>query len=207
MKPYKLYGRQGSGSMAVQVALEEIGAPYERVWIPADSAQTVEWRALSPTGKVPLLALPDGTLMMESAAMLIHLSSAHPEANLAPRAGTTAHALFLQWMVFLSANVYEAALRTYYPERYSAQGEAGAPAVRERAVADFLDHLTLVSRSLGPYVLGATYSIADVFLYMLITWFPGARPDLYAKRPALGTLAQKVSGRPGVVKTEADHAA
>jgi hypothetical protein len=31
--PFKLHGRQGSGSFVVQVALEEIGAPCERVWI------------------------------------------------------------------------------------------------------------------------------------------------------------------------------
>ena len=30
---YKLYGRPGSGSLAVQVALEEIGAQYERIWV------------------------------------------------------------------------------------------------------------------------------------------------------------------------------
>ena len=28
-----LYGRPGSGSLAVQVALEEAGAPYERIWV------------------------------------------------------------------------------------------------------------------------------------------------------------------------------
>jgi len=33
MNQYRLYGRQSSGSFAVQVALEEIGVPFERVWI------------------------------------------------------------------------------------------------------------------------------------------------------------------------------
>jgi glutathione S-transferase len=207
MTQYKLYGRQGSGSFAVQVALEEIGTPYERVWIPNESTHAAEWRAISATGRVPVLALPDGTLMFESAAMLIHLSLAHPGADLAPRPGTSQHARFLQWMVFLSANVYEAALRTYYSDRYSAQGEAHAPGIRERGTLEFLEHLSLVSQSLGPYVLGATYSIADVYLYMLASWFPGAKADLHAQLPALGTLVQKVSARPGVRKTEADHGA
>ena len=207
MTAYKLYGRQASGSFAVQVALEEIGAPYERVWVLNESTAAAEWRAISPTGRVPVLALPDGTVIFESAAMLIHLSLAHPAARLAPPPGTSLHARFLQWMVFLSANVYEAALRTYYSERYSALGEAHAPAIRERGTREFLEHLTLVSRSLGPYVLGATYSIADAYLYMLASWFPGAKADLHAQLPALGALVQQVSVRPAVLKTEADHGA
>ncbi len=207
MQGYTLYGRQGSGSFAVQVALEEIGAPYERVWVPAESAHDAKWRAQSPTGRVPVMALPDGTVMFESAAMLIHLSLAHPQAELAPLPGTGPHALFLQWMVFLSANVYESALRTYYSDRYSAQGGTHAPAIRERATAEFLEHLSLVDRSLGPCLLGATPSIADVYLYMLASWFPGAKADLHARLPALGALVQAVSARPAVRKTEADHGA
>jgi glutathione S-transferase len=207
MTPYKLYGRQGSGSFAVQVALEEIGAPYERVWIANEATQAVEWRAISPTGKVPVLALPDGTLMFESAAMLIHLALRHPEADLAPRPGTSRHAQFLQWMVFLSANAYEAALRTYYSDRYSVQGETHAEAIRERGTADFLAHLTLISQALGPFVLESTYSIADVFLYMLGSWFPGGKPALYAQLPRLGVHAQHMLQRPAVIKTETDHGA
>jgi GST-like protein len=83
MSEYKLYGRQGSGSFAVQVALEEIGTPYSQVWISKDEAEVVTFRRVNPTGKVPALALPDGTLMIESAAMLIHLTLARPATGLA----------------------------------------------------------------------------------------------------------------------------
>jgi glutathione S-transferase len=207
MTAYKLYGRQASGSFAVQVALEEAGVPFERVWVPADAATSADWRAISPTGRVPVLALPDGTLMFESAAMLIHLALAHPEARLAPAPGSSLHARFLQWMVFLSANVYEAALRSYYSDRYSAQGEAHAPGIRERANAEYLEHLALINGSLAPHVLGATYSVADVYLTMLVSWFPGDKADLYARLPALAELVRVVSARPAVRKTETDHAA
>src|ERR1700735_3477440 len=104
--PYKLYGRPGSGSIAVQVALEETGAPYELIWV-------------------------------------------------GPQAGTVRHAVFLQWMVFLSANVYEAALRMYYSARYSARGEQDAEAIRTQGTEDFCTHLALISHGLGPYVLGS----------------------------------------------------
>ncbi len=205
-KPFTLYGRSGSGSLAVQVALEEIGAPYERIWVSRDEAEVARFRELNPTGKVPALVLPDGTLMFESAAMLVHLSGMYPDACLAPKPGTSRHALFLQWMMFLSANVYEAALRIYYSARYSARGDVDSDAIRQKGVADFLAHLELVSRGLRPYVLGAEYSVADVYLHMLTSWYPNGIAELHERLPALGAHAALVSARPALAKVEADHA-
>jgi glutathione S-transferase len=165
---FTLYGRSGSGSLAVQVALEEIGASYERIWVGREAADVARFRATNPTGRVPALVLPDGTVMFESAAMLIHLALSHPQSALAPQSGSSKHAAFLQWMVFLSANVYEAALRIYYSERYSARGAADAEAIREQGTVDFCAHLGIISQGLAPYVLGAEYSIADAYLYMLV---------------------------------------
>jgi len=205
-KPFTLYGRAGSGSFAVQVALEEIGVPYERVWVGAEPTEVARYKELNPTGKVPALALPDGTLMFESAAILIHLTLLNPDANLAPQPGTTRHAAFLQWMCFLSANVYEAVLRIYYSARYSPRGEADANIIREQGTADFVNHIALITRSLNPYVLGADYSIADVYLYMLASWHPD-RAELNTRLPALAAHSAQVAARPAVAKVEADHAA
>jgi glutathione S-transferase len=207
MDQYTLYGRPGSGSFAVQVALEELGARYQRIWVADDSAGVALLRSLGPTGKVPALTLPDGIVMVESAAMLIHLAESDPRVVLAPRAGTTAHALFLQWMVFLSANVYEAVLRVYYSARYSPRGEQDAAPIREQGAIDLLAHLAAVSRALGPYVLGERFSIADVYLYMLAGWYPGGKEELYARLPALGELARHVAQRRSILTVEADHAA
>ena len=121
---FKLYGRPGSGSVAVQVALEEVGAGYERIWVGREAADVAQFRVMNPTGRVPALVLPDGTVMFESAAMLIHLALGHPQSRLAPQPGSSLHAAFLQWMVFLSANVFEAVLRMYYSDRYSTAGRA-----------------------------------------------------------------------------------
>jgi GST-like protein len=203
---YKLYGRPNTGSFAVQVALEEIGAPYERIWVGRETADVARFREVNPTGRVPALVLPDGTVMFESAAMLIHLAASQPQSSLAPQPGTTRHAAFLQWMVFLSANLYEAVLRMYYSARYSVRGETDAEAIREQGAADFGTHLGIISRGLTPYVLGAEYSIADVYLYMLTSWYSGEKTELFARLPQLEAQAKLVSERPAVAKVEADHA-
>ena len=204
-KIFTLYGRPGSGSLAVQVALEESAVPYERVWVGSEAADVERFRKINPTGKVPALELPEGTVMFESAAMLIHLALENDRAKLAPPPGTPRHAIFLQWMSFMSANVYEAALRYFYSPRYSVRGEADAAAIREQAASDYGSYLTLIGRALDPYVLGTDYCVADAYLYMLASWFP-EKDSLFARVPALGAHAAKVSIRPAVVKVEADHA-
>jgi glutathione S-transferase len=203
---YTLYGRQGSGSFAVQAALEEIGAPYQRIWVGGEAADVARLRAMNPTGRVPALVLPDGAVMFESAAMLIHLALAHPQSALAPQPGSSRHAAFLQWMVFLSANIYESALRVYYPVRYSTRGDADADAIREQGTADYRAHLGIIGQGLAPYVLGGDYSIADVYLHMLASWYPEDRTELHAHNPKLEAHAALVAARPAVAKVQADHA-
>ena len=169
---YRLYGRQGAGSLAPQMLLEEIGVAYELVWVSKDPAEIEAFRRISPAAKIPVLVLPDGTVVSESAAILIHLTNAHPAAALAPVVGSSAHAHFLQWMVFLSANTYEAALRFYYPDRYSATGEADAAPIKRQALADWTSHLEMVHAALSPFVLGAELSAADHYFHMLASWYP-----------------------------------
>jgi glutathione S-transferase len=202
---YRLYARQRVGSLAPQMLLEEIGAGYELVWVGKAPAEIEAFRRISPAAKIPVLMLPDGTVVSESAAILIHLTNAHPAAALAPVPGSSAHAQFLQWMVFLSANAYEAALRFYYPERYSAAGEAAAAQIKKQALADWTGHFDIVQAALAPYVLGAELSAADLYLHMLASWYPLNDPALASRLPKLRQHAELLRLRPAVRKAEKDH--
>jgi glutathione S-transferase len=203
---YRLYGRRGAGSLAPQILLEEIGAAYELIWFSKTPADVEALRRVNPAGKIPALVLPDGTVLAESAAILIHLTNAHPEAGLAPPAGSTAHARFLQWMVFLSANLYEAVLRYYYSERYTTTGAAAAPAIKAQALKDYSAHLERVHGELSPYVLGGKLSAADPYLHMLAAWYPEAEAPLAPRLPKLAQHAELLRRRPATLKAERDHA-
>ena len=202
---YRLYGRQGAGSLAAQMLLEEIGAAYELVWVGKAPAEIEAFRRVSPAAKIPVLVLPDGTVVSESAAILIHLTDAHPGAGLAPVAGSSAHARFLQWMVFLSANMYEAALRFFYAGRYSAAGEAAAAQIKRQALTDWTSHLETVQGALSPYVLGAELSAADLYLHMLTSWYPFNDPALVSDFSKLRHHAESLRRRPATRKAENDH--
>lgn len=201
---YRLYARRGAGSLAPQMLLEEIGAAYELVWVTKAPADIEPFRRISPAAKIPVLVLPDGTVVSESAAILIHLTNVHPAAALAPIAGSSAHARFLQWMVFLSANAYEAALRFYYPERYSA-ADAAAVDIKTQALADGIGHLETVHTALSPYVLGADLSAADHYLYMLAGWYPLDDATLASRLPKLRQHAELMRRRPAIRKSDEDH--
>jgi glutathione S-transferase len=203
--PYKLYGRANAGSLAPQILLEEIGAPYEMIWVSKAPADVESLRQINPTGKVPALVLPDGTPVFESAAILIHLTQAHPSANLAPPVGSPAHARFLQWMLFLSSSVYESVLRCYYPERYSTSGMAAANEIEQQAVADYARHLELIHDVLSPYVLGETLSAADPYLHMLAAWYPGDLAALHSRLPKLAQHTELLRRRAATLKAEQAH--
>jgi glutathione S-transferase len=205
VRTYKLYGRQGAGSLAPQILLEEIGAAYELIWISKSPADIKALRSISPAAKIPVLLLPDGTVVSESAAILIHLTNTHPEAGLAPIVGSSIHARFLQWMVFLSANMYEALLRFFYSERYSAAGAVAAPQIKVQALADWTSHLERVHDDLSPYLLGETLSAADIYLHMLAGWYPQEARALSASLPRLKHHAELMRRRPSTRKAEEDH--
>lgn len=202
---YTLYGRRGAGSLAPQILLEEIGAPYEMVWVGKTPAELEALRRVNPAAKIPSLVLPDGTAVAESAAILIHLTHAHPQAGLAPPAGSTAHARFLQWMVFLSANLYEAVLRYYYPDRYSTSGAAAAGAIKAQALVDYGAHLERIHGELSPYVLGEKLSAADPYVHMLAGWYPQDAQPLATRMPKLVQHAELLRRRPATLAAERDH--
>src|SRR5258708_28791525 len=85
---YKLYGQPGSGSLAVQMALEEIGARYERIWVTSEACDMAKLRAVNHTGKVTALILPDGTALFLSAAMHVLHALYHPHSRMTPRPDT-----------------------------------------------------------------------------------------------------------------------
>ncbi len=202
---YTLYARFNAGSLAPQIVLEEIGAPYQVIWIGTGPEDIERYRRINPNGKIPALMLPGGTTVYESAAILVHLTQAHPATGLAPVIGSAGHALFLQWMVFLSANVYEAALRYFYADRYSTGGASAAEGIQAQALNDYARHLELVHGALQPYVLGASFTTADAYLYMLASWYPGGVAALEARLPNLARHAELVRARPSTRRAEEDH--
>ena len=198
---YTLYYTPGSASMLVHLALLEIGVPYRLVEIDFErkAQRAPEYLGLNPMGVVPTLVV-DGRPLMESAALLMVLAERHPQARLAPPAGSPARDEWQQWVVHLG-NTFGATFRLwFYPDDLGAPGESRPPdpVVRDalqRRIEDGWERLDAHLRARGPYLLGADFSGADLQATMLMRW-SRKMPKPATRWPALRALADRVRERP-----------
>src|SRR6476619_4447471 len=97
-----LYFAPGSSSMAVHIALHEIGVPFESrpMSFCNKDLSTPDYLALNGEGKVPTLVI-DGRPLTEVAAILYYLAKQFPAAGLLPP-GVEAEAHAISWMSFIA---------------------------------------------------------------------------------------------------------
>jgi glutathione S-transferase len=204
---YKLYWSQGSGAMTPQALFEEIGAKYEKIVIDIEKEEhkSDEFLSVNPMGQIPALVLPDGTLMTETAAMLLHIVDRHPEAKLAPPAGSSERARFLRWLFFLASSVYSTNLNFFYAERYSTDPEA-AEGIREAAAAELDKQFAILNDALAgrPYLLGEHFTAVDIYLWMLARWADDPE-RLLKTAPRVVEHADRVEQRPAIARIWPEH--
>lgn len=190
---YVLYGGQGTGAVAVEAALTLIGAPYELVDVP-DSA-TLE-QVLPAMRQVPVLILPGGEVMTESAAILIRLAELHPDAALAPGPGDPARGQFLRWMSFVSSAIYAHYWLKDEPSRL-VPGEAAAKAIEAGLNARIAECWAVMGRGVSPgrHILGEELTVLDLYV-AVVSRFRPRRQALYAAAPAIGEAVRRVDADP-----------
>ncbi|KQT49207.1 glutathione S-transferase [Methylobacterium sp. Leaf456] len=173
-----LYYAPGACSLAVHIALEEIGAPYEtaRLDLAKGDQRAPEFLSVNERGRVPAL-YEDGWVLTEVSAILRHLARAHPEAGLMPE--ELRHvAIADEWLGWLATAHGVAYAQVRRPERYAADETAFA-AIRAKGADTFGDLCTMteVRLSNGGWAVEGHYSIVDP--YLLVFW-------LWARGPAIG---------------------
>jgi glutathione S-transferase len=180
LKMYRLYWRTGSGSLVAEAALRMAEQAFAGVAVDSKASQReAAFLALNPAGKIPVLAMPDGQPVFESLAILLTLDERHPEARLLPPSGTTDWRVALQWLVFLAAQAYPSALRYWYPNRHTMEtSDAAIAAVKAQGAADLRRDLALFADAMrGPFLLGETLTITDVYAAMIADWEEPAFTD------------------------------
>jgi len=196
---YRLYGTLQTGTCAVHAALVEAGAEFEQIEVSTHERAhlTEEYRRINPRQQVPTLGLPDGSVMTEGAAILMHLADAFPDERLAPPPGSLARAQHDRWLVFFAVNVYEGELRKLFGERYTDDQEGG-DAVQRAAVAYVERHYLIFEDALGsgPYFSGDQFTVLDIYVWMLAQWMDGAW--VRAHCPKVSALGELVMERPKI---------
>lgn len=192
---YTLFGYKGSGSAAIECALEVAQAPYKVVAAASwDTSSSVEALSrVNPLKQVPTLVLPDGTALSESAAILIHLGLQFPEAGLLPH--SPAHrATAMRGLIFIAANCYSAISVIDFPERWLADpSDAAKDNLRAGSKARLYANWEIFADSLptGAYLCGDTPGAIDILAAVVSRW-DGARQHLSHTRPAFAEVLQRV---------------
>ena len=193
----------GNASMTPHAVLRELGLPFELALVDRAKAahKSPDYLKLNPNGLIPVLV--DGDLVLyETAAILLHLVDAHPQAGLAPVVGTPERAQFYKWLVWLSSSLQSQAPLYFYSDRYVAPGNAaGAAEVRaaaEARIAALVDQIeSLLASHGGPWFLGERFGALDPYAFMLCRWTRGmARPA--RTLPHIGPFLQRMQARPAI---------
>lgn len=205
---YKLYWASGSAAFAPQAVLEEGGLDYETVAVDIRKGENLapDYLAVNPAGYVPALETPEGLVLWEAAATALYLADHHGLDELVPPADAPARGLMYRSLFYLTNTVQDGYKRFYYPERYSTDA-ADAPRIKEQAVTSLIERWKLVDDHLaanGPFHLGETYGIADLYMTMLVTWFD-TRDDLMARYPAIADCYAACAERPAIWRTLHAH--
>jgi glutathione S-transferase len=194
---YTLYYSPGTASLAVHLALLEIGAPHrlEKLDLAAGSQHSPEYHKLNPRGQVPTLIIDDKACF-ESAALLLLLAERHPEAHLARPAGSSQRPEYYQWMAFLTNSMGPMYRLWFYPKDL---GPNELPSsVREAIRQRIEDGWSILDAHLGangPYMLGAEVSVVDLLAIMYMRWSRNM-PKPATEWPALQRFAALMRERP-----------
>ena len=205
---YVVWGAPGSGSVIVEAALELAGAPYRLMGSGGYEEVTGsdELGRLNPMRQIPAVVLPSGELMTESAAILIHLGEAHPEARLAPQPGDPRRAQYLRWMAFIAGQIYPMYWVRDVPSRL-ADGKAAETVIKDRTRERIADCWRLMAQQLKPagrYLLGDDLTLLDLYVTVISRWTPNRR-RFYDVAPAYAPIVKAVDADPRLAKVWAER--
>ena len=185
--PLTLFGSPGSGSAAVEMALRAADVDYEFVRASSWEPKSAKKRLLgvNPLGQIPTLVLLDGTVLTESAAILISLGLQYPAAELLPSAEGT-RALAIRGLVFIAANCYASVSISDYPDRWTtSRSRRDREQVRNAARRQLHRNWEVFADCFGSELLLSLEPPGSLaFLAVVVSQWSGSRAHLREFRPA-----------------------
>lgn len=196
---WTVYGVRGWGSTLAEAALAWVGAELrfdDVAGFDHPGPARDRLARINPMVRVPTMVAPDGHVMTESAALVLHLAEAYPEAGLAPAPDHPDRRAFLSRLMWLVSAVYPTFTYRDYPDRWS-------PAAPDQLV----EHVDRFRETLwrgfdgelpaGEWVLPSGPSALDLYVAVMTQWEPGR--DWFAREaPALHAIAERAEALPAL---------
>jgi glutathione S-transferase len=183
-----LFYAPGACSLADHIALHEAGVAFDRVRVDLQTHQTEDGRdftEINPKGYVPALILPSGDLLTENIAILSWIADAAP--SLRPP-GELGRYRLLETLAYISTEIHKGFKPFFAPDSTDAQKAKAAETIDQRLSL-------LASQVNGAFLFGAEVSVADAYLFVMLTW---AQKFAVQIPQGLSAYAERMRARPAV---------
>ncbi|MFQ1700330.1 glutathione S-transferase family protein [Loktanella agnita] len=189
----KLHYAPHTISVAVAIALEEVGTPYQAVHVDFAAAQqtTSTYHKINPKGRVPALETPDG-ILTETGALLEYVAP-----GLVPENAFAAGRM-RELMYYLASTMHVNHAHKMRGSRWaSAQSSfddmAGKVAENMATSCAYLEE----ELEMLPFPSGNGQVVSDFYLYVVLSWLSGDGVDI-ADFPILQDFQHRMNTRRSV---------
>jgi glutathione S-transferase len=196
-----LFYSPGACSLASHIALIEAGVPFElkRLKFAEGEQRSEEFLKVNPKGRVPALVTDRG-ILTETPALLIYIAQQAPEKQLAPIGDDFALAQLQAFNSFIASTVHVAHAHGRRASRWADEPSSHQDMLR-KVPQTMSDCFRLIEDDflVGPFVMGETFSVADIYLYVMESWLKGDGVDI-AAFPRVKAHYDRMCARPSVIK-------
>lgn len=190
----KLYYSPGACSLSPHIVLLEAGLDFtaEKVDLQSKKTETgTDFTTVNSKGAVPALIMKDGKLLTEGAAIVQYVADQKPQSGLAPANGTLERYRLIELLNYIASEMHKGYSPLFNPDT--------TPEAKAAAITALDKKFTFLTAQLGdkPYLMGDTFTVADAYLFTVLSWSSHVGVDL-AKWHALSAYLARVGHRPKV---------
>jgi glutathione S-transferase len=202
----KLFYAPHTSALASHIALEDAGVEYSSVRINFAVAEQrkPKYLAINPKGRVPALVTDKG-ILTETPAILVFIAQTFPQARLAPLNKPFTFAEMQAFNSYLCSTLHVAHSHRMRGNRW-ADDPAAIEAMQRKVPESVGSCYDLIEYKMlkGPWVMGATYTICDPYLFTMAQWLEqdGVNPSRF---PKVMDHRSRMSERPEVRKAIAEE--
>lgn len=190
----KLYFSPGACSLSPHIVLREAGYDFQLEQVNNQEKKTksgTDYWTVNGKGQVPVLELDNGERITEGPVIVQYLADQKPGSGLAPAAGSMERVRVQEWLNFIGTELHKTMGPMFRPTTPDGYKTISRENLTKRL--DWIDK-QLAGRA---YATGATFTVADAYLFTVLRWLPRVEIDL-AKWPNLKAFFERVRARPKV---------
>ena len=190
----KLYYSPGACSLSPHIALLEAGLPYDLVKVDLKAKKLEngdDFLSINPKGQVPTLVLDSGEVVTEGPVIVQMIADKVSGKNLAPARDSAERYKLQEWLTYINSEVHKNF------------GPMFSPVLADDAKAFFKDRVMGKFKYLdgalagNDYLMGKQFTVADGYLFTMLSWAERMKFDL-AALPNLLAYKARVGARPAV---------